>query len=134
MIHESFADLYEAKGERAKAVAELQLMIKTSGGSPWASASLAVAYALAGNKSAARNILDHLERDTQHHYISAYEIASIYAALGDGEKALEALGRSLDERSLYNVGNDIATDPAFKNLRSDPHYANLLHRAQPLAE
>ena len=134
VIHESFADLYEAKGEHAKAVAELQLMIKTSGGSPWASASLAVAHVLAGNKSAARNILDHLEREAQHRYISAYEIASIYAALGDGEKALEALGRSLDERSLYNVGNDVATDPAFKNLRSDPHYANLLHRAQPLAE
>jgi len=35
---------------------------------------------------------------------------------------------------LYYVGNDIATDLAFKNLRSDPGYANLLHPTQPLAE
>ncbi len=80
------------------------------------------------------SLLGHLEREAQHRYISAYEIASVYAALGEGEKALKALGRSLDERSLYNVGNNVATDPAFKNLRSDPHYANLLHRARSLAE
>jgi TolB-like protein/Tfp pilus assembly protein PilF len=134
VIHESLADLYEAKGEHAKAVAELQLMIKTSGGNPWASASLAIAYALAGNKPATRDILDHLQKEAQHRYVSAYEIAGIYAALGDDEKALAVLAKSLEERSLYNVGNDIATDPAFKNLRSDPRYANLLHRAQPLAE
>jgi eukaryotic-like serine/threonine-protein kinase len=133
VIHESFADLYEAKGEPAKAVAELQLANKTSGGSPWASANLAVAYALAGNQLAARNVLDFLQREAQHRYVSAYEIASIYAALGDREKALAALGRSIEERSLYNVGNNIATDPAFKNLLSDPRCANVLQQARPLA-
>jgi hypothetical protein len=126
--------LYEAPGGTREGCCRTAIDDQNFGGNPWASASLAVAYASAGNKSAARNILDHLEREAQHRYISAYEIASICAALGDGEKALAALGRSLDERSLYNVGNDVATDPAFKNLRSDPHYANLLHRAQPLAE
>ncbi len=130
--HQELGGLYEKKGEFAKAIAEYQLMVKQSEADPWAVTNLASAYALSGNKREAHQLLDKLEQQAGQRHISSYDIASVYAALGENDRALQALEKSLEERSLFNVGNNITFDPSFERLRSDPRLQDLLRRAQSL--
>ncbi len=129
VTHGELGDLYERQGDFAKAIAEYQLMVKQSDGDPGAIAALASACALSGNKQEARQLLDKLEQQARQRYISSYDIAGVYAALGENDRALQALEKSLEERSLFNVGNSITFDPSFERLRSDPRLQDLLRRA-----
>jgi tetratricopeptide (TPR) repeat protein len=59
--------------------------------------------------------------------VFASEIASLYALSGDKDKAFEWLDKAYEERD----GQDIALlkrDPAYKNMRTDPRFAAMLHR------
>ena len=59
--------------------------------------------------------------------VYASEIASLYALAGDKDKAFEWLDKAYEERD----GQDIALlryDPAYKNMRTDPRFAAMLHR------
>ena len=65
----------------------------------------------------------------REHYVSAYDVATVYAALGDTQTALEWLERAMERRdppiSLIRV------DPAFDSLHTDPRFVQVttkLHR------
>ena len=59
-------------------------------------------------------------------YSSAYEIASMYADLGDKEQAFQWLNTAYTERDwlLLRLKTDFLLDP----LRSDPRFAELLRK------
>jgi eukaryotic-like serine/threonine-protein kinase len=58
-------------------------------------------------------------------YVSPYEIAGLYADLGDKEHAFEWLNTAYQERdALYGIRTDFIMD----SLRSDPRYAELIRR------
>ena len=59
-------------------------------------------------------------------YVVSYYVASIYAALGDNDKAFAELETSFAERDweLYRLKVDPLMDP----LRDDPRYKDLLKR------
>jgi len=59
-------------------------------------------------------------------YVRPYYIASIYATLGDKDKAFAELERSFVERDLYL--ERIAVDPFMDPLRDDPRFKSLLRR------
>jgi hypothetical protein len=80
-----------------------------------------------GRRAEARKLLNDLQRQSQSTYIPPYVIATIYAGLGDKDKAFEFLDKAYRERSL-NLSWHINADLRIDNLRSDPRFRVLLRR------
>jgi serine/threonine-protein kinase len=88
--------------------------------------SLGHAYAVAGRRSAALQILQRLKTLSKTEYVSPVGIAQVYTGLGENELAIDWLERAAAERSS-GVGG-LGYDPIFDPLRSDPRYRELLRR------
>jgi hypothetical protein len=87
---------------------------------------LARAYAAAGRRADAERIAHALEGERTRHYVRAEAIASIYAALGDRERAFRWLTRAVAERSAGLVY--VHLEPWSAPLRSDPRFAAILRQ------
>jgi tetratricopeptide (TPR) repeat protein len=86
-------------------------------------AARAYAYARNGRGPQARALLLPLESLADHKPL-AYEIATIYAALADRERALDWLERAFREHSAARSG--MAIDPRLDGVRRDPQFLSLL--------
>ena len=117
---------YEQKGRYKEAVASQKKAVEASGGIPFALAALARAYALAGQRGEAERVLAQLLERSRKGYVSAYEIASVYAGLGDKEKTFEWLQKAYEERSSLLI--HLSWDTRFKAYRSDPRFQQLAAR------
>jgi TolB-like protein len=88
-------------------------------------AMLGYAYAVAGRRADALNVLDQRNELSKRQYASSLGTALIYVGLGEKENSLEWLNKAFDARSvspLFNI-------PPFRDsLRSDPRYSDLMHR------
>ena len=90
-------------------------------------AALAYAYARNGRRTEAENRLRDLLRQSKTGYASPYMIATIYAGLGDKNRAFEFLEKAYQERSSdlpYFLKADLRMD----TLRSDPRFQDLVKR------
>jgi hypothetical protein len=76
---------------------------------------------MAGKRSEALKLLHEIETKT-----SPWEVAGIYARLGDKDKAFEWLEKAYLQRD-FQLGR-LKVWPVVDNLRSDPRYADLLRR------
>jgi tetratricopeptide (TPR) repeat protein len=114
---------YEGTGRLQEAIAEYQKAMQTSDGDPHPAVAMAHAWAAAGQKAKAENMLHHLERNPRA-TASSYTMAIIYAGLGNNDRALESLKRACSEKSLDAAG--IRSDLLLDNLRSDPRFQDLL--------
>ena len=111
----------------AEAKAELQKSVEMSNGRPEMKAALAYAYAVAGNRNEAQQIIGELALIKKSSFVS-YHIATIHAGLGEKEQALTWLERGYQERDIF-MGVRLKTDPKLDNLRSDPRFQNFLRQA-----
>lgn len=96
-------------------------------GGPHALGHLANIYARQGRRAEALAVVDQLKQEIQKSGIGRYEIAFIYAALGDKANAftwLENAFRARDKGILY-----LKIDPCLDPLRADPRFADLIKRA-----
>src|SRR4029453_18806551 len=76
---------YEQKQVLDAATEEFKKAISLSGGSPLMKAALGRAYAKSQKKHEANEMLNELNELSKQHYVSAYEVATIYIALGNNE-------------------------------------------------
>jgi TolB-like protein/DNA-binding winged helix-turn-helix (wHTH) protein len=127
--HANLGAGFEGTGKLPEAIAEFQIAVELSDGDQDATASLAHAYAMFGRRAEAKKILRDLERRSKTGNISPYSIATIYAGLGDKDKSLEFLERAFREKSL-DASWHLKADRRLDNLRSDPRFQELLHRAR----
>jgi TolB-like protein/DNA-binding winged helix-turn-helix (wHTH) protein/Flp pilus assembly protein TadD len=119
----------EGTGKLPEAISEYQKAVELSNGDQSARGSLAHAFATMGNRVDAEKILRDLERKSKASYVSPYILATIYASLGEKDKAFQHLEKAYDERSLdlsWNLKADLRID----NLRSDPRFHDLARRVQ----
>jgi len=116
---------YEQKGMLKEAIAEDKETVRLGGGLG-ASALLGHAYAVAGKKSEAQQILRQLKSQSGKSFVSAYDIATIYVGLGEKERALTLLEDGYEQRAEGLVW--LKVDPVFDSLRSDPRFQDLLRR------
>ncbi len=126
-VHANLAAGFEGIGKLPEAIAEYQKASDLSNGSLDVIASLGHAYAVIGNRAEAEKILRALEQKSKKGQASPYLAATIYAGLGNKEKALELIEQAYREKSLdiaWSVKPDLRTD----SLRSDPRFQNLLRR------
>ncbi len=125
--HNNLGVGYEGTGKLLEAISEYQKAIEMSNGDQDATASLAHAYAAIGRRAEAEKILRDLKQKSKSVYVSPYVIATIYAGLGDNDRAFEFLEKAYQERSL-EISWHIKADLRIDNLRSDPRFQNLLRR------
>ena len=95
-------------------------------GSPSHLAMLGYVYAKAGNRNKAKKVIERLMEQSKQRYVCSFDMASIYAGLGDLDQALQWLEKAYNERSdcLPWAGVDLRLDP----LRGDPRFQDLLGR------
>src|SRR5207244_601775 len=89
-----------------------------------ATASPGHALGVAGERPGAQAVLDRLLRRREHQYVSPYDVALIYAGLGDKHEALDWLQRAYQERSSLLVF--ALRDPRLASLRAEPQFATLM--------
>jgi TolB-like protein/DNA-binding winged helix-turn-helix (wHTH) protein/Flp pilus assembly protein TadD len=90
----SFAEL----GRSEQAVAAADRAVK-SARSPVFLAQIASAYAMAGKKDTARTMLSTIEAQARQRYICGFNVACVYATLGDNERAFAWLENAYLARS-----------------------------------
>jgi tetratricopeptide (TPR) repeat protein len=121
-------------GDSSTAIAEAERATKLNA-SPLLLTSLASAYAHGGRRAEAYDVLRRLGEIWKRQgtapawhaavspYVCPYEVAGVYAELGDKDRAFEWLDQAYRNRScLYWLRQD----PRFDSLRSDPRFLELL--------
>src|SRR3984957_14219487 len=117
---------YEGVGKLQDAIAEYQKSVELSGDDPGVAISLAHAYLGAGKTAEAERILRDLERKSKHINVSQYTMATLYAGLGDKNRAFEFLDKAYSERS-FEISS-LQADLRLDNLRPDARFQHLLGR------
>ncbi len=108
-----------------EAVDAMRQAVLHSGGSTEAMAGLAQAQALAGDKPAMERIVKELG-DGGPRYVSPYNVARVYAAIDDKQRALEWLEKAYQEHNPDLI--ELTREPSFDCLRSDAKFRGLVER------
>ncbi|MEP7148487.1 MAG: tetratricopeptide repeat protein [Acidobacteriota bacterium] len=124
LAHSFLGRSYEQQGKFDDAIAEFQRALQIEKNVPENAAMLAHAYASSGKKGEAEKILQQLKSSGT--YVPPYNIAIIYAGLGDTDRAFASLERAYSDRSFYTTW--LKCDPQLDSLRSDPRFADLVRR------
>jgi serine/threonine protein kinase/tetratricopeptide (TPR) repeat protein len=125
--HNVLGRAYEASGKLPEAIAEFKRVLELENKVAENSCNLGHAYALSGQRTEAEKIIAQLKVSSPQTYVPPYNMATIYAGLGDKDQAFAWLNRAYDERS-DNLVLFIKVDPQVDNLRSDPRFGELLRR------
>ncbi|MFL6337315.1 MAG: protein kinase domain-containing protein [Pyrinomonadaceae bacterium] len=117
---------YERKGMCDEALAVYEQERAFAGDSPTTCAKYAHVLASCGRKDEARAELEKVISDGSARGALAYEAAVVYSLLGDGERALEWLGRAAEEHAVGLAF--VRVDPRLDGLRADARFNELLRR------
>jgi tetratricopeptide (TPR) repeat protein len=125
--HYKLALVYEIKGMYKEAVEEHLKNKALSGANPENVEKLKAAYATSGSKGYYREDLRQLKETSSRGYVLPKYFVLTELQLGNTEetfKWLEAAFKDRTEPMVY-----LRVDPRFDSLRSDPHFQELLRRA-----
>lgn len=126
VAHMYLGRAYAQKKMFADAIEEFQKADDLSGGEPYFRAWLAYGYAVAGQVSEARRALDHLKSLPNSNYVPPYDVAAIWAGLGEKDQALKWLQKACEDHAPYYPA--INVEPVFDSLRSDLRFHDLVRR------
>ncbi len=117
--------VYSQMGKEKEAVAERERFVSLSG-SPELAASIEEDFAKSGYKGVLRGWLDGMTELSKHGYVSSYDIAQIYARMGEKDLTLTWLEKAYDEHDSGLVS--LGVDPLYSSVRSDARFRALLKR------
>jgi TolB-like protein/tetratricopeptide (TPR) repeat protein len=110
----------ESLGRRDEAIRSFRHSAALAGFGPLALTGVALAHAGAGRRDSALAVLHTLEQRRQREYVPPFEVATVYAALGDRSRALDLLQRAVDEKS-HSIAL-LAVDPRLRSLSGEPRF------------
>jgi len=113
---------YEKTGQMQNAIITLERARRLES-SPLVLEMLGGAYAAAGQTQKAQAVLADLRRMEQQRYVCPYEVATVYAGLGDRRHALEWLKKAHATRADCTAWMNV--DSKFDPLRGDPEFRQL---------
>jgi DNA-binding winged helix-turn-helix (wHTH) protein/tetratricopeptide (TPR) repeat protein len=114
------------KGLLSEAITELRQAMAPSRRGPIFVGALGYAYGRSGKRHQAQKLIAELHERSRQGYVSAYNLALIYAGLGEKAKALDSLATAYEERSSWMVF--LGVTPAFDDLRANTGFVQLLRR------
>jgi tetratricopeptide (TPR) repeat protein len=116
--------IYREQGRYEEAIAEFREALEQGGNPIHTLGHLGNAYARAGRvtRESLRGLREHLKEGT----VGVYEVALIYAGLGERDRAFEWLEKAYEAHDNGMVS--LKVDPALDSLRSDPRFQDLLRR------
>lgn len=117
---------YEQQGKFPEAIAELEQAHRLND-IPQTFAALGHGLAISGQRDEGQKVIAELQEKAKRRYVSPYDIAAIYAGLGEKEQALAWLEKAYDDRSGW-LALWLKVDPKFDCLRSDLRFSDLLQR------
>jgi TolB-like protein/DNA-binding winged helix-turn-helix (wHTH) protein len=120
----SLGSAYSAKGMYTEAIPALEEAARGGGKSTYTKICLGATYARAGDNKKAFAILRDLE--TTKEYVAPGELAILYEAIGDREKAIATLERAFAIHDLQLQYLNV--DPSFDSMHDDPRFQDLLRR------
>jgi len=120
---------YVQKEMFPEAIRELERAVDLSGGSPVYLASLAHAYGVTGRKRDTSRVIDQLQNLAGRRYVASYDMALAWLGLGDHDRALASLERSVEDRSPRLLF--LSVEPRFDPLRSSARFQVLVRRVGP---
>jgi TolB-like protein/Flp pilus assembly protein TadD/DNA-binding winged helix-turn-helix (wHTH) protein len=126
--HQTLGWAYLNKGEHGEAIQEFQQALQLSGTDDTdIMLDLGFAYAAAGNREQARQILAKLKDLHQRGLVPSGSIAILYGALGDLNQAFAWLNKAYDERDPELTYLKVP-GRRFEPLRHDARFQQLVHR------
>jgi serine/threonine protein kinase/tetratricopeptide (TPR) repeat protein len=125
VAHYFLARVFAEKGMSGAAVSEAQAAVNLSGRSPDMVATLAYAYASAGDRKAALRTLAVVKRLARVSSLPP-DGAFAYASLHDNSAAFAWLNEAARQGSLWSIS--LKAEPALERLRSDSRFADLVRR------
>ncbi len=123
--HVTLGSAYAKKGMYAEAVGEIQKAIEISG-DRMKLAALGRAYAAAGRKEEAAQVIEELKVLSKERYVTPYAFTLIYASMGEKDEAMGWLRQACDQGVSDLIY--LKVDPYLDNLRDDPRFAGLLKK------
>ena len=123
---------FGAKGQFGDALVEAKkAMPDAPKGDAGGIGMLALAYANAGQREQARELLnDLLQRDARGEHVVEYRIAAVYEVLGERDEVFRWLNKAIDDRD--GLGSWLIWlnhDPVWKELRKDRRFKEIQKRA-----
>ena len=96
----ALGEVYVQKAMYDEAIAHMQKYVElTEGRTDYALGYLGYAYAMAGQRDKALEMLETLQDRAKRQYVIPYAFAPLYVGLGENDKAIEALWRDYEERA-----------------------------------
>jgi TolB-like protein/DNA-binding winged helix-turn-helix (wHTH) protein/Tfp pilus assembly protein PilF len=126
IAHVFLAYAYQQKGMFDEAVLEEQKAVTLFGGNEYRISSLGEAYARAGRKQEAQEVLARLKKASRDYYISPYNTGLVYLSLGQTDEALNWLEKAYNERFWMMVF--LKVDPRWDSVRSHPRFVDIMRR------
>ena len=123
IAHYFLGQAYLEKSLIDKAVAELEQSVVLTNRSPECVAMLGYAYAVAGNRSRAVELVSELEMRSTDRYVSPVQLSWMRLGLADHDKAFAELGRAYDLRAADLIW--LRVRPVFDAIRSNSRFESL---------
>jgi TolB-like protein/Tfp pilus assembly protein PilF len=83
-------------------------------------ATLGYSYGRNGRPSEAQAVLGELRQMGREHYVSAYDIATIHAGMGNYEQAMESLRAAAEEHAFWLIA--LPFEPLFDPMRGEERF------------
>jgi len=115
---------YEQKHDFPKAIAAFEQAVKLDQDHAEIWSALGHAYGVSGDTAEARKVLAKLQTPGALSYVAPYNVAILYAGLGDTSQSFAWLERAFEQRSYY-LPTYFPTDERLDSLRADPRFTDL---------
>ena len=121
--HVYLARVYASKGRYEESLAACEKAASLFGGNPQSRGLRGLILAMAGRRDEAKTILNDLKKQPK---VDSMSLAETYSVLGEKDEAFEFLEVAYQERVSLMIF--LGVYPTFDNIRSDPRFADLMHR------
>jgi TolB-like protein/Flp pilus assembly protein TadD len=127
IVHAFLGRVYESTDRMDEALSEYQKAFDLSGGGNTEPIAFrARVQALIGNEAAAQQGIRTLVKLSESKYVPPYNIAIVYAGLGDTENALRWLEKGFEVRDVRLVF--LVADPRWDGIRGEARFQELCRR------
>jgi DNA-binding winged helix-turn-helix (wHTH) protein/TolB-like protein/Flp pilus assembly protein TadD len=126
LAHVLLGRAYEQTRALDQAIAEYEQARRLDETTPEVLMDLGRAYARAGKKAQAERVLTELLKRADGSYAAPFQLAMVYAGLGDKDQAFAWLAKAYEARSWYMTW--LKVEPFLDTLRSDSRFADLQRR------